>query len=277
MNETEYQELFRLWQHSEEASAEREKAVNTLHSLIYRYPVRRFRADNDTASEFYLYMYGRIEEFFSKYDPSYGITFLTYVSHRLKGYYFNFIERCRPSENPLEYTLDENWDTPAENSMTGTDSVNSQINRYIKKAFHVLEDDEHLVTRLYYGFPLLLKQLRNLVRKQASFRVFTLYREYLDRLQQWEDRQRRKTESIQEKLARLESEIIDSNTGHDRREALLDEIRKYRPPVPITFIGRLIKESKSNVYRKIESAREKIKKFLSQLKPYFKGTHEATR
>ena len=84
MKESFFQALYEKY-HNTPHGPDRKKSLEELHQCVYQYAVKRFQAEPDMASDFYLKMYDRIESFFHEYDPKRNISFLVYISTILKG------------------------------------------------------------------------------------------------------------------------------------------------------------------------------------------------
>ena len=65
--ETEFQELYNSYNQADKLK--REKSLHKIHEYIYYYASKRFQADEDTASDFYLYIHERLFHIINEYQP----------------------------------------------------------------------------------------------------------------------------------------------------------------------------------------------------------------
>ena len=163
MTETELQELYIQFKQNPVNSNIRKKCKEKLHYIVYSYPAKRFRADFDTASDFYLYFYPKIDEILIKYDPERKVSLQAYLSVQLRLNYYKFIgKRNADGDRKMNQTL-YGWDEEIglqisddrENEHKTQAGPWKKFNDLIAKAFHLLSQDEEIRVRLYHGFTLL--------------------------------------------------------------------------------------------------------------------------
>ncbi|MDH5721061.1 MAG: hypothetical protein OEZ13_10695, partial [Spirochaetia bacterium] len=265
MNETGFQELFKRYNASLNDSLERKKCLDLLHEHIYLYPVKRYRADSDTSSEFYEYIYSKIEFFFTEFQSDKNISFMVFVAVRLRFYYYKFLKMKHKKEKPDELNIDWN-DEASYNTLFFSEARperrrKKNIKRVIGDALTTLDEHEEMSTRLYYGFPLRLRHLRYLFKTHQSVSVFAEYRTYLQNLIDWENKEKLIKEKIELKLRKIEIESNKNKISQElevKREELLEDFFDVKNPTSIKKISVLLKVAVSVVHRRLSKARKKI-------------------
>ncbi|MDH5716756.1 MAG: hypothetical protein OEZ22_03845 [Spirochaetia bacterium] len=270
MDETGFQELFIKYSQSQEGSIEREKCKELLHEHIYLYPIRRYRASSDDASDFYLYLYPKINLLFESYNPNKNISFLVYLSVKLRYYFYKFLEKNKSKKILNIENSHVSWENEADSRpffvSHENDNDKDKLKSFIQKAIESLEPAEELPTRLYYGFPLRLKHLRFLFKTHGSYLIFDEYREYLNKLNEWEKKESKNKKNLLIKLQKIQLKIETNKEKEDelfkKQKEALDDFFNIKNPISLKKISDILKEAISVIHRKIKKARFKIKNFI---------------
>ena len=269
MNETQFQELFEQYGASLNGSSERTRCLRILHEHIYRYPVRRYKADPDTASEFYEFIYSKIELFFLEFDATLKISFMVFVAVRLRYYYLSFLRKKSGKGSHDEVSID--WSDEASyniiyfSEQKENRKHENSIKRIVVNAFSVLEEDEEMPVRLYYAFPLRLSHLRYLFKRHKGISAFIEYRKYLEKIIEWEDKEKEFKDKIALKLRKIEIESQKSALSEElqqKKAELIEEYFRVNNPTSVKKISLLLKFAVSVVHRRLSKARDKIKDYL---------------
>ena len=271
MKETDFQELYSNYHNSPPESGAREKILQNLHHYVYQYAIRRFRANDDMASDFYMKMYDRIENFFHDYDSKYGISFTIYLAVILKRNYLKFFLSTTQKENIYQDFVHQNpeipWDPPSHDNDLEATEEKSNIEKLVLEAIGFLELNKQMTLRLYFGFYLLLSHLRELLNIHGNLNFFPLYRKYVQQVQNWSVEEVMGRKNILEKV---EKEYFKYRQGtnnvksDERRDHLIENFYKIKTPVSLNFISQLIKKSTSQVHRLIQSAKQELKSIFHE-------------
>ncbi len=262
MNETDFQELYASYERSEEGSNERQSCLNTLHHHIYQYPARRFRTDADKAAEFYAYYYGKIDSLFKEYDPSQQISFLTFLSVKLKFAYFRFLSKNRQVTADFKDWNDELTIAPEPEAASG---LWAEVKALLMNIINSLALDDEMRIRLYYGFPLKLSHFRELLKRRIGLRIFQMYREYLVAVNKYNFDQQQEKERLLGRLSEL-----DADEARRLRQRLIKRFFKITSPISLRTISKMLDETVSTLHRRITRTVEMIREKIVENIPYFK-------
>ena len=267
MQESDFQALYLRYFDAPPDSQIRSGIVKELHHYVYQYAIRRFGADYDMASNFYMKMYDRIENFFHEYDPRYKISFTVYLAVTLKRNYLKFLSSTKQKEdiysNDLSWNSEISWDPP-DHTQTAKEEAENKLDTQaiVLEAICSLALNQQIVLRLYFGFYLLLSHLRELLRRHQGLSFFPLYRKYVHQVktQRTEEIFQRKValEKMQRSLYRAQKET-DGPKSRKRRESLIEGFYKVKPLASLSLISQLVKKSTSQVHRLINSAKKELK------------------
>ena len=220
-------------------------------------------------------MYAKIESFFTEYDPERNISFLIYLSVKLKNHYFKFVMALNQKQNILSEDSFSNWENEVgynadylgniEND-TGEDQVKEMILKYVAE----LDIEEQIYIRLYFGFKLLLKHFRLLLTKHAKLDFFQVYKDYLLKLEKWETKEKQKKATAYERLSEIHINQDSAMSPEKRlrvKKRHIEEIYKIRSPVSLNLIAKLTKKNVPFIYRKIKNIKLQLKgKILERYK-----------
>ena len=251
MKEIDFQALYNLYTKAE-SHAERQECIETLHRIIYKYPSLRFGCDRDTSSDFYLKIFEKIPGYFEEYKPQSGYSFSMFICVKLRFAFYRFIgsKEVSISKNN-ELALDYDFSSSQNSNKTSLDF----FNLIIEKALTNLADKNQLLMRLYYAFPLLIRELRYLVKVHNSLEAFAHYREYLQVVQEALKKEKYTKLRAFENLQR-------DGLNEERRLKLLKKFFESKPIVTYKQIANLVKETISLVQRKIKESEGEIKNEL---------------
>jgi len=270
MNEIDFQELFKLYHASKVGSKERKKALEILHCFVYEYPHRRFRSGREAASEFYMEVFERIETWFHDYDPNYNVSFIIYLNIKLRGTFFNFIQKKRDARLALnsndfhEINPDQNY-----TSLFGTESAglneSDEKNRYlIQYALNQLSMDEQIAVRLHYGFPLKLSHFRALQKKHTTFSSVEAYRKYLHLLAGHFDKESAEKENtfmqlvkfeVRKRQKRQDNKTDDTLRQNRRKTRLIVRFNRVGKGLKLKVIAEVMNENVTYVHRRLKSGK----------------------
>ena len=263
MKESDFQALYDEY-HDAPDGLIRKKALERLHQCVYQYAIRRFQAEPDIASDFYLKMYERIEQFLHKYDPSRNISFMVYFSAILKSNYLKFVLQEREKEDIYHDYFD--WDSELytrsfldkENSDKKADTTRAKV----LEAMSFLETDDQITLRLHFAFYLLLHHIRTLLKRHQSFYFFVLYREYVSKVKEFLLNESKKRDELLVKMQCLNYKISSDSFGDPtlrKMNKAREELNKLKSPIPLRMVSALIKKSISQVHRQIRKVKKVFK------------------
>ncbi len=268
MKESNFQALYKNYHNSSENSQSKTEALHELHHYVYQYAMRRFGADGDTASNFYMKIYDRIESFLKDYDPEYGISFAIYLAVMLKRHYFKFFTLMTKKESIYDDFVHNNseisWDPPSQDN-TEEAKDKSDIEKLVLEAIGLLELKKQLILRLYFGFYLSLSHLRELLRIHEGLHFFPLYKKYIQQIEVWGVEETMKRKAILEKAGKeyyKSQKDMDHSPPKNRHSRLIDNFYKIKTPLSLNSISQLVKKSTSQVHRLIYSAKEELKQIF---------------
>jgi len=270
MIETDFQALYEQYLEAIKSSnsSQKKKCLDVLHQHIYKYPIRRYRADADAASEFYSMVVEEIPQYFEQYEESYGITFLVYLSVKLRNSYRRYL-RQKNKETHTSLGGDITFDEEVNIKSQQDNSQFKIMRQKLLDSFSNLGQEEDVVVRLSYCFPLLLNQFRILLKKHRSVSFFNLYRSYLVDIKDWEIKEKAEKETLAYALNAIESELVRGQLTKDKvkqqvikREKLITKIYHIKAPVTLNQVAKLMKEAVSFVHRRLRSAKEKISHWM---------------
>ena len=283
MKESDLQVLYNSYQKAPKGSQEREKALSEFHYYIYQYAGRRFGADSDMASAFYMKMYQRIEDILEKYDPTYKISFFIYFSVILKKNYLKFFSQISKNEEMYhdfcdwETEISEYYDPHSkENKEYSNTKDESEVRNAIVQAISFLDINQDMSLRLNFGFYLLLKHLRELMIRHQGLYFFPLYREYVQKVKYWEMETSQGKTKVLERAQILYQKITYTLKGEtkplnkkkaDQHNKLIEKFYEFKPSVPLKIIAQLIKRSISQVHFYIKSGKTELKKVFFEKYP----------
>lgn len=268
MNETYYQELYNDYA-AAKTDTEKKNALKKIHELIYLYPVKRWRASADTASDFYIYLFHQIEDIVESYQGHEDITFLTWFSYRMKGRYLNFIRmKKRALRNEEEYAMvyasnDRVFDREYDHDAT-TKSEHRAAG-FLRRLLKQLEESEEIIIRLYYGFTLRMSLFRKLARKYTVTVFFSRYRTYLQIKKNYRESEKKAREKLLETMIKIERKIqrdTASEKEHLQLQNLTREFFAARPAVRLKNLAALLEENISGIHRQIKRGLAKLKKIF---------------
>ncbi len=272
MKETDFQALYSDYHGTLPESKEREEILQGLHHYVYQYAIKRFRANDDMASDFYMKMYDRIEKFFHDYDSKRGISFAIYLAVILKRNYLKFFLSTTQKENRYQDFVHQNpeipWDPPATDN-NGEEEIEERasIEKLVLEAIGFLELNKQMTLRLYFGFYLLLSHLRKLLNVHGNLKFFPLYRKYVQKMKAWSVNEVMARKEILEKAEKeyFRYQQDTNNMKSDkRRDHLIEDFYKIKTPVSLNFISQLMKKSTSQIHRLIKSAKQELKKIFHE-------------
>ncbi len=265
MNETKLQELY--FNYNKNIS--RKESLEELHQLVYQYASSRFQQDFDTSSEFYLYIYDKIPHLFDEYNPKYGISFLTFLSVKLKNYYYNF-SKVNKSKKQLQNNIctlewEDRVDLKSafqqEHSIHHDDKLVEKIRDLLLK----LPKEEDITLRLYFGFYLKTLHLRYLFLVHKNFDFFPLYRDYLKKLEKKKKQEKNKKSILLAKLHIFD--FHESSMSEEKRKNLktrfTQELLHVSSLISFKEIAKIMCSSVSTVYRKLKKGLEHLKIIIS--------------
>ncbi len=269
MNETDFQELFNLYDRS---SAERYRKVilKELHRFVYDYPRKRFRATQDQASEFYMATAPRIEQILDEYDPSYNIAFDVYLLVKMKRRYLNFLAKKHKQEmrENINAFYEIKPELKYESVFDHSQEYSAQEDTSIGDILGQLEPEEETVIRLYYGFPLRLKNFRVLFQRNGTRNFFSEFRQYRDSLEQKRAEEKKEKEKLHEKIHYLNLDMqqrlqeTETQKNEQKKKRLLERFFSVHRGEPMRVIASLMNTSISYVHRRLKKGNEKIKAAL---------------
>ena len=277
MRESDLQALYNSYHQAAQDIQAKEKALSELHYCVYQYAAKRFGANHDTTSAFYMKMYHRIEDILNKYDPKYKISFFIYFSVILKKNYLKFFSQITKREEMYHDFYD--WETEIQGSYEATiDSLGEEENQkndetkdqsglknLIIQAISFLDINQDISLRLNFGFYLLLKHLRELMVRHQGLYFFPFYREYIQKVREWEMKTSQDKTQILEKTQVLYQKLQTQHLNEKRteqRNRLIDEFYKIKSPASLKMIARLIKRSISQVHSYIQLGKIELKKIF---------------
>ena len=265
MKESFFQVLYEKY-HNASREPDRKKALEELHQCVYQYAVKRFQAEPDLASDFYLKMYDRIESFFHEYDPARNISFLVYISTILRANYMKFFAKKREKESIYYDHLD--WDlelyTRTSNEEDSREEMNESLTRNrVLEAMSFMEIDDEIILRLHFAFYLLLKQIRFLLKRHQTFYFFVLYREYANYVKKFLSHESERRNKLLEKIQYLDRKISSNSLGKSTWQKMSqarEKLYELKSPIPLRMISSLVKKSISQVHRQIRRSKDAFKR-----------------
>lgn len=267
MIETDFQALFDAWKEAK-ANGNKPKAalaVQQIHLNVYTYAKKRFGADEETSSEFYLHFLAKIEPILENYTKKASFDFKVFFCFRMRGAYFNFLKsKGRKLENQIKNT---EWDDNLlpDGEHTNEDREDSDLINKVNRNLNNLNSKERLILKLYFGIDLKLGDVRELCARFGPKNGFTICRNYLFTLKGFEVKNRERRSKVQEKLANLFYSQKEEAVKNKRRELLLAELNltKIKSPFSFMTLGSLLGWSRAKTGRAINDALSELKTALS--------------
>ena len=266
MFETDFQELFRLYSAKDALPSVKEAAVIQLHEHIYRFAAHRLRHSEDVSSDFYLFYQDKIEHLFLDYDPARGISFLVFVTVRLRFAFLKFIGRRKISRSVYS-AVDDFADPEEELKLASASPVfesSSDERQSIRQMLEILPRETQIILRLYFGFPLKISMVREMVNARGSLTFLKDYRKFLQKHERSLARQKDQFYKIQEKLGKLYSQKLagTENSEHAvKREMLLKELQEQKPTVTQRDLAHLTGFTLSTVNRRIKEGLDELRRY----------------
>ena len=278
MPETHFQALYNQYLLSRELSDAKlkEKCLQQLHSYVYSYPLKRYLCDEDTASEFYLFIFRKIEGFFEDYQADKQVNFLAFVAVKVRFAFLKFQEK----RNTYAHTLERQF-TGWQTELTGnevlpetggrTSGLQQKLSMLMREVFQRLDASREIPVRLYYGFPLQLSHFRLLLKQNGNLAVFQHYRDYLITLKSATTEQKQEKEKVMERLQLVYLSLLDKQKQASiqeeeelkaRHRKLIDEYFRIKSTVTLKTVARILNKSILHVHRRIVSATKTIKDYL---------------
>ena len=268
MKESDFQALYEEY-HNASDGLIRKKKLEKLHQCVYQYAIRRFQAEPDMASDFYLKMYDRIESFLHEYDPDRNISFLAYFSTILKSNYLKFFLREKGKENFYYNYFDWNSELytrsffSERNDREKTDP--NSIKDKVLEAMSFLETEDQITLRLHFAFYLLLNHIRILLKRHQSFYFFVLYREYINEVKKFLLDESEKRDKLLAKMQHLNYKLSSNSFTEytlQKMNQAMAELNKIKSPIPLRMVSSLVKKSISQVHRKLKKPKKHSNIFL---------------
>ncbi len=269
----------------------KKKITNALSPYFKYYPKMSFRIfDEDLLSDFYLYVLERIDRILEKYQQQLS-QFMTYLSLRLRTYWFNFVKHKKMNEKILlSYPLnDENLiKDPTENTLTFSDNQEEKTSQhdtfkyffpFVKKLIHS-KDKTGMATFRYLVLKLLFFDFFNaddfIVLKNYLKRPYGQVLVKINQFQialnekknqqmKWEIRLNKifhKMNSLSLNLASLptDEKIILQNKMKKQQEKILDKYYQTKIEPAAKDIARVLEQEDErkinnviNYYKKVAS------------------------
>lgn len=280
--EEKIQDLYTKYKETDDPKIKR-SCIEKLHQHIYVYPIRRFQADSELASDFYMHMYDKIERLYDEFDPSYNIRFYIFLSVKLRAHFLNFIQQKKKKDKVKFVSYDALEISPEKNLVLvdtndlhpaneDPESLFEQLRDIILNKVLEMQEQKQTVIRLYYAFPLTIKLLRLLLQKYQSFAIFHQYRTYLKKIENWEFIQKQDNEKTIIRLSKIDEKLKDSSNQDSqdnekllkRKSKLLKELIHAKTPVSTQYIATFTKETFSFVYKIIIETKKNLKNNLLQ-------------
>lgn len=267
MIETDFQALFDTWKEAK-ASGNAPKAaliVQRIHLNVYTYAKKRFGADEETSSEFYLHFLSKIEPILENYTKKANFDFKVFFCFRMRGAYFNFLKsKGRKLENQIK---NSEWDDNllADSEQTDDTREDSSLVERIKNSLNNLDSKRRLILKLYFGIDLKLGDVRELCAQFGPENGFAICRNYLFKLKGIELKNLERRSKVQEKLANLFYSQKEEAVKDKRRELLLAELNltKVKSPFSFNTLGSVLGWSRAKTGRAINDALSELKKAMA--------------
>ncbi|GEM_PF-3238134 len=194
------------------------------HLFVYETARKKFYQDEDMASDFYMYFTEKSGRLMDKFDPSRGVDFFTYLSiymrKEMNGFY------AKQNKIYQEYTVDMDWEnTIAQPEPDESMSGDPDAMRMIQKTLNLIDPEKGISTKLFYGFPLKLRQVRYLLKKHRNLSFFTLLRDYLENEKKFQKNMTSRKKKYYSKLKSLEQRLVETPDTEERKK-IRDKIQK---------------------------------------------------
>ncbi|GEM_PF-6416685 len=267
MIETEFQALYEGWSKTQPDTPERNAIWEKVHYYVYSYAKKRFKASDDDAADFYLYVYSRIESIFSNYKPEYQILFFIFFSVKLRGMYLNFVDAVsRKNEYVLFRTFVDGEQDLLISPLSALEP-SSHEREQREKLYAVLQQlpiFDEITLRMAFGFPLAVRHFRMLLKKNGAS-IFKDYREYLKFYCRKSEVERTKRNKIMERINMLTIRKL-RNADHSPQDATIQElIQQYHKPkrvVSHNVISRILGIRKNSLSIRLKKAIDSLRKKL---------------
>ena len=159
MKESYLQALYDCYHQESQDSGKRKEVMSKLHRYVYEYATRRFGAESDMSSAFYMKMYDRIQTLLDKYDPKYKISFFIYFSVILKRNYVKFFSEVSKKEKIYSDFYDWESQISGESNQSQNTSQEqekkedqNEARKLIEEAMSFLNMNQHIALRLNFWF-----------------------------------------------------------------------------------------------------------------------------
>ena len=243
----------------------RDKCIEEIHYYVYRYALKRFKANPDLASDFYTNIYNKIQSFFEEYNPNLNIDFSIFLAVKLKNYYLKFITMTMSKEKDIYFEEYQDWNTLA-HTVTHEKSnfkIHSLLEKELHNTFNQLDIEVQICIRLRYGFFLNLKHFRYLIDRWQGFAFLNLYKKYTTKLDTWNVNEKEKKEKILLEILSMDNSINLSHKKELIKNNKIIKLNTVKEPTGLKEIGLIIKKNSSYVYRQIKHGQKVIKIILS--------------
>jgi hypothetical protein len=264
MIETDLQALFDIWTEAKKSGNEATAmlAIQKIHLNVYSYARKRFGADEETSSDFYLYFLSKIEPILENYTKKSNFDFKVFFCFRMRGAYFNFLKsKGRKLENQITST-EWNENLVQDNEVQEEDE--SSLLQSLKMKLGGLESKKRLILKLYFGVALKLADFRQICALFGPQDGFVIARNYTFTLKEIELKNFERKSSVHEKLANLFYAKKDELAKEKRREHLLAELKLTQIKSPFSFktLSALLGWSRAKTGRSINEALADLKILL---------------
>jgi len=194
------------------------------HMFVYETARKKFYLDEDMASDFYMYFTEKSGKLMDKFDPSRGVDFFSYLSiymrKEMNGFY------AKQNKIYQEYTVDMDWEnTIAQPDPEENMSGHPAAMRVIQKTLNLIDPEKGISTKLFYGFPLKLGQMRLLLKKHRNLSFFTMFRDYLQNEKKFQKNMTSRKKKYYSKLENLERQLMET-TDTEERKKIREKIQK---------------------------------------------------
>ncbi len=267
MIETEFQALYEGWLKTQPDTPERNSIWEKVHYHIYSYAKKRFKASDDDAADFYLYVYPRIESIFKAYKPDYEIQFFIFFAIKLRGMYLNFVSKVSRKNYYVLFRSFVDGEQDLLMAPLSTLEPSSHERKQREKLYAVLKQlpiFDEIMLRLAFGFPLAVRHFRMLLKKKGAS-IFKDYREYLKSYCQKSEKERTKRRKIMERINVLTIKKMRNSDPSPQDATIQELIRLYHKPKRVVshdMISRLIGIRKSSLSLKLKKAIDSLRKKL---------------
>lgn len=273
-NFDEIYDLLREWQeegkNSRQARRAWQLALEKLTPYLYYYPKIRFRVDEDICSEFYLYLYDKLEYLLEQALKAES-AFAFYLARSLRNYYFEHFEQSssidmESSQEDMEWVADPHLPygvVQHEPAIEDASFVQGHLTQDTQKRITVLLEQEAIVERsmakLFFGFAFSLQELKSLFREvgreglHCFLHLYSRQREEVVRESAYRAGLLGELTKVQNWLQQEFNEIHEK-----RKNNLLKKYYQVHYPISLRDLAECFGRSKSAVHRVIKRLQKNI-------------------